>query len=376
MKKGLVYEKSNVKGLGSLYYYFGHSANSEKIGERGLSHFAEHLMCHSFDHLLPKLRSLGITYNAQTHDDFVIFYWTGLDEKIHEVEPELLNLFSYIPSKDQFENERKIILQEYDDYFSGQNSVYINADRKYLNFFGAIGFRKDIEDVTYEQMLVFIERFRNPTKIYRVSSMKKNVVSEIYKNVEYKLPLKNSKLKPQPIELESSSSFPTSTLVADWVNVSGKMSNVEATFLSNMYASGLESPMYNEIREKRGLAYAVSLFVEEYKFMDYNKINTYILCNEEKVSEVRELVNNILSNPEEFLTKERFDVVKSCDECGRKIQKINNHSNVLKNLKHDLAKLEAEIDALTFERIMECANILKNEVINFNYASYGKEMVV
>jgi predicted Zn-dependent peptidase len=153
LKKGLVIKKSSVKGLGTIYYYFGHSASSENVGERGLSHMAEHLLCHSFDHLLPKITANSISYNAFTSDNHVVFYWTGLHEKLSEFESEFVKIFDFVPTKEQFENERNIILQEYTQYMADQNSIYQNINRKYYDYYGAIGCRPDIESITYEDFL-------------------------------------------------------------------------------------------------------------------------------------------------------------------------------------------------------------------------------
>jgi len=115
MKSGLVVEKSNTPGMGSLYIVYNGSAMKETSGHRGLSHLWEHLKCHSYEDLNEKLLASGITTNAYTSDNNVVFYWKGLDDQIELYQNRLLNLVSYIPTIKQFLNEKKIVLQEYDD---------------------------------------------------------------------------------------------------------------------------------------------------------------------------------------------------------------------------------------------------------------------
>jgi len=73
----LIHKKSKIKGMGSFFIDFKGGSNKEVVGERGLHHLAEHLVCKGWDHLFKEFTSLGINFNAETHDDRVIFYWKG-----------------------------------------------------------------------------------------------------------------------------------------------------------------------------------------------------------------------------------------------------------------------------------------------------------
>jgi len=125
-------------------------------------------VCKGWDHLFKEFTSLGINFNAETHDDRVIFYWKGLDEEITKLldRKEGLKILGRTPSREEFENEKKIVLQEYDDSFSDpQDALFTNIGRKYFNNYGPIGFRKDLEETSYEQMVEFIlKNFSSPTR--------------------------------------------------------------------------------------------------------------------------------------------------------------------------------------------------------------------
>jgi len=375
LKKGLVIKKSAVKGLGTIYYYFGHSASSENVGERGMSHFAEHLLCKSFDHLLPKLTANSISYNAFTSDNHVVFYWTGLDEKLTEIEPEFLKLFDFVPTKELFELERNIILQEYTQYMANQSSIYQNINRKYYDYYGPIGCRTDIEAITYEDFLKFYSRFKNPTNIYRVTNNKKSEVKEIYKNVVYKNPIKIGKLKKSELMIESTSTFPDSVTICDWFDVS-EMSKPELDFLGGMYSDGLESPLYQEIREKRGLVYGLGLYLEQ--FRTTMKAEFVAKCSPENVEEVRAVAKEVLTNPEKYLTQERFETIKSCIVTSKMIKKIQNHGTG--TITNDIVYGEDyfnTISNVTYERIMEVANVFKQKILNeMKLASFGEKLEV
>jgi predicted Zn-dependent peptidase len=188
MKTGLIKVESNCKGLGSLHIVYQGSALNEQEGYRGVSHLAEHLICKSYEHLNDKLQSAGIVSNAYTSDDHISFFWNGLNRKIEEFQAELLNLTKYIPKKDDFEKEKLIVLQEYDDYVSGQDFVFSNIQRKYLNYFGPIGIRKDIEEIDYDSFIAFlVDQFMRPTSIIRIGES--STIDELTSNIQY-MPLR------------------------------------------------------------------------------------------------------------------------------------------------------------------------------------------
>lgn len=375
LKKGLVIKKSSVKGLGTIYYYFGHSASSENVGERGLSHMAEHLLCHSFDHLLPKLTASSISYNAFTSDNHVVFYWTGLDEKLTELESEFIKIFDFVPTKEQFENERNIILQEYTQYMADQNAIYQNINRKYYDYYGPIGCRTDIESITYEDFLKFYARFKHPTIIYRVTNNKKSEVKEIYKNVVFKNPIKLGKLKKSELLIEASSTFPDSVKLCDWFDVS-EFKKYELDFLGSMYSSGLESPLYQEIREKRGLVYGLGLYSDEFR----NVITAMFvaMCSPNNVEQVRTLAKEVMTNPEKYLTRERFEIIKSYIVTSEKIKLLQNHGTG--SITNDIVYGEEyfeNISNVTFERIMEVANLFKKKIeTEMKLASFGEKLEI
>ena len=372
MKKGLYYEKSNVKGMGCLYYYFGQSSNVEKIGERGLSHYAEHLICKSFDHLLPKIKALGISYNAATYDNFVIFYWHGLDDNLKMLEPELKNILLFTPTKEQFESERNIILQEYAENFSDQGAIWDNIKRKYFNYYSPIGAKSDIENVTYEKMLKFLERFKNPTSIIRITNNSKKNVKAMYSDVKFKNEMKHANPGKTEFVQEGDSTFPKSGMMAEWLDITNKIDEYELNFLSTMLSSGLDTPFYQEIREKRGLCYSLSSHCTEFQ----GKSLWYFIDNttSENVSEIQNVVYDMLKNPEVYITRDLFDYTLESQKNSIIKTNILNYQfgNIIQIIEEH--KAEKVINTITYERILEIANMLKNEIPNIHSASYGETM--
>lgn len=366
MKIGLVREESKVPGLGSLYINYDGAANIEDLGERGLSHLGEHLMCKSYNHLEEELQSAGLVVNAFTSDTNVAFYWSGLDEKIEEFQEELLKLMHFTPTEEQFNTEKLIVMQEYEDYISGQNFVFSNISRKYFAEYGPIGYRDDIANCTYERMLAFIEkRFRKPTCIVRVGTSKK--IDSLCKNIEYSLPVTPKEriynVLGDETYLESPSTFPNAALIADWARIDKDfMSNKDLNFINSMFSSGLKSPFYQEIREKRGLVY--------YCGTDTEVIGTehmiwifYAGCKPDKIEEIRTIVKDCICNYKEFLTKERFDTILESMKNKIKMTEIENYK--LGHIRKFFSKEEYidldYLNSLTYEHILDAAENFKIE---------------
>ena len=105
--------------LSGFYVVYEGSTNLEKPGWYGISHLGEHLLCKNFDHLQEDFDKDCIEWNAYTDSNNIVFYITGLEEKVNKWKYKFLELLSEFKiTKEDFENERKIVLEEYSDYFN------------------------------------------------------------------------------------------------------------------------------------------------------------------------------------------------------------------------------------------------------------------
>ena len=132
--------------LSGFYVVYEGSTNLEKPGWYGISHLMEHLMCKNFDHLQEDFDKDGIDWNAYTSGNEIVFYLTGLEEKVNKWKGEFMDLLGqFNVTKEDFENERKIVLEEYMDSFNSQTEVHmLNLSRKLFNDYDPIGLREDL----------------------------------------------------------------------------------------------------------------------------------------------------------------------------------------------------------------------------------------
>ena len=122
VKTQFIHEPDSL-GLGYFSLIYDIGSSNEIPGNRGIPHFMEHLMCKTFDDMRSYLRRIGIDYNACTSDNKIIFYFYGLNESLDLVTQELyerLTNSSNLWTEEAFNNEKKVIIQEYKDCFSWQ----------------------------------------------------------------------------------------------------------------------------------------------------------------------------------------------------------------------------------------------------------------
>jgi predicted Zn-dependent peptidase len=304
----MIINKKSQTNLSGFYIVYEGSTNLEKPGWYGISHLMEHLVCKAFDHLQEDLDRDGIEWNAYTSSNEIVFYLTGLDERVNKWKYRLVELLSeFKVTEEEFENERKIVLEEYMDCFNDQTQAHsLNLSRKLFKDYDPIGLRSDLEKIKFSDCLEYFElQYSKPTKILNIS-----------KNYEYKndtIEFSKNEIKNEnhygdnEVELELNNEFKDKTsiiilspiITEDFAYVS---------FINSMLGLGLKSPLYQEVREKRGLAY----YVQCYQTRMYDKGLTVIATqvSNNNVDAAIKAIKGVIENSNTYLTQERFDIVK------------------------------------------------------------------
>lgn len=312
--------------LSGFYVVYEGSTNLEKKGWYGISHLMEHLMCKNFDHLQEEFDKDGIDWNAYTSSNEIVFYLTGLDEKVNKWKGEFMDLLGqFNVTKEQFENERNIVLEEYMDAFNDQTQTHmLNLSRKIFNDYDPIGLRQDLESLKFMDCLNYFElQYAKPTKIINVSKNKK------YKNSEIEFAerqiVKNLAFGDHKVPLELGNEFKDKTsLVMLSPIIEEDFAYVH--FINAMLSLGLKSPLYQEIREKRGLVYYVHCYQSRMNQQGINTIATQ--TSNKNFNACVDSVKEVISNPKKYLTKDRFDLVKDYYKVRQQKDEILRYKNV------------------------------------------------
>lgn len=312
--------------LSGFYVVYEGSTNLEKKGWYGISHLMEHLMCKSFDHLQEDFDKDGIDWNAYTSGNEIVFYLTGLDEKVNKWKGEFMDLLGqFNVTKEDFENERKIVLEEYMDSFNSQTEIHmLNLSRKLFNDYDPIGLREDLENLKFMDCLNFFElQYSKPTKIINVSKgkpYKNNEIEFSDRKIDRKIEFGNHKV---PLELGNEFKDKTSLVMLSPI-IDEDFAYVH--FINAMLSLGLKSPLYQEIREKRGLVYYVHCYLSRMNQQGINTIATQ--TSNKNFAECIDSIKEVLENPKKYLTKERFELVKDYYKVRMQKDEILRYKNV------------------------------------------------
>jgi predicted Zn-dependent peptidase len=255
-------------------------SRNESAEESGISHVLEHMgfkgtttrSCHE---LLSELEQLGADVNAFTSRDRTAYYVNGLREHI----PTLIELIADVLKnstfpEDELELERKAILQEIaGDNDDHQGSAYQLHDRVLYGdqHLGRpiIGTSENVSRFTRDDLISFMK------KHYTGENLIVGVVGNInhddvlalvtaeFETIERgavntsPVPVYEGGYAEQEFDIEQSHiilSFPA-------VNSIDPLHYAEAV-ASAVLSDGMSSPLFSEVREKRGLVYTITSFTD------------------------------------------------------------------------------------------------------------------
>ena len=312
--------------LSAFYVVYEGSTNLEKKGWYGISHLMEHLMCKNFDHLQQEFDKDAIDWNAYTSSNEIVFYIQGLDDKVNKWKGEFMNLLGqFNVTKEQFENEINIVLEEYMDCFNDQTQSHmLNLSRKLFDDFDPIGLRSDLEKLKYMDCLNYFElQYANPSRVINVSKNKK------YKNndidfIQRKL-TKETKFGNYKVDLELNNDFKDKTSIAILSPIIEE-DFAYVNYINAMLSLGLMSPLYQEVREKKGLVYYINCYQSRMNKQGINTISTQ--TSNKNADKVIDCVKEVINNPDKYLTKDRFDLVKDYYKVRMQKDEILRYKNV------------------------------------------------
>lgn len=326
------------------FVYFG-ATNLEEPGSFGISHLMEHLICKRFDKMMDALQSESVQWNAYTSDNKIVFEFTGLEECLKKFRPKIIKAM-YSPftlSEASLKKEKSIVCEEYDGIMSSLSSAHFFLFmRRHFNHFSAIGRKSDIEKFTVAQCKEFYEKqFSSPDIIINLSKTftlseeglsfgsRYWLAKEIVKTVNPDD--KEVEIVQRLLAGETKNLFFFQEIAQDDLSL--------ASIVSIMLSNGLNSPLYQEVREKRGLVYSISSEVGRFCALGGFLISSQ--CSSGNVKEVTKVTALILKNKKKHLTEARLELVRRQIDIERKLEqcRIGDASTAASPAKKELFEL-------------------------------------
>ena len=281
---------------------FGSEYEQEKI--KGISHFIEHLVFkgtkkRTVNQISEDIEKKGGILNAFTSEE-ITCYWNKLPSKhlflgIEHCSDLVLNpLFE----SEALERERKVILEEIKMYHDNPQFYVLEKIKEllYEKPFGMFtaGTHKTMSEITRQQVLGIFNSVYSPNRMI-LTVVGKADFDEICENAEKIFPkskkqvIERDLIKINRIECEKRKGIDQAHMVFAF-HVPGLQDKrrYAAEVLDTVLAQGMSSRLWREIREKRGLAYAVKGFLEQDK--NYGHEIIYVGALKEKIKEIRELI--------------------------------------------------------------------------------------
>jgi predicted Zn-dependent peptidase len=348
----------NIKSpteLSGFYIVFNGSVQNEKPGIRGISHLMEHLIYKGNEKLYNIFSGLAVNGNAFTSSNIVVFHITGLDQFIDKYKYSFLkNLSKFNITEKQFQNEKNIVIQEYFDFFNEQSyRHHDNLLRKYLNFYGAIGSLNDLKNLKLEDCYDYFDKFfKNPTQIINIS---KNHPFEESINFEDKKQYPNpvlSEYKNVEIDYKNNHDKTSVMYFSDVVTNDFAIIN----FICLMLGNGLNSPLYELVRERYGLVYHIEIGLEQLTNNSGIILINTLTDNVMNAQKIQVILNHILDNPKKYLTEERFNNQRRLVKIELAKENINRYANFEHLLNDKTWDIKNYIDRITMEDIYRIYN--------------------
>ena len=359
------FEKNNLK-MNGLYITYNAGSAYEKSHHKGTMHLMEHLICKRLDNMQDEFTKRNIMYNAYTDEMQVVVYFTGLESQLNsDIKTNILKLLTdgVFVSENEFEKEKNIVIQEYYNHFN--DLVYgsiSNVLRKKYNVFNTIGDIDDIINFSYEEAKeVFNIYFKQPSNIIEVGRKKTD-----FSYIEYNdVPISNKRIKfgkyynkEELLPITDTNS----TIVITAKKCISKKDYPIMRILNDILSDGLNSPLYQELREKRGLIYCIFPF--NIKSVNDTIFTYVVMTTKENVDNVIGLITDILTNLDKFITPQRFNDIINNNIISLEEKKIFRYEYPLslnKNLP-TLFKNKKQFKKITIDNIISVGKKYFNNI--------------
>lgn len=301
----------NVRSVAiGIWVLIGSRNESEE--DRGISHFVEHMMFKGTETRSPQdiaesFDSIGGQVNAFTSKEYTCYYARVVDtHKQYALDILTDMFFNSVFDEEELEREKQVVLEEIkmyedtpDDHVHDLLSEASFGDHPLGK--SIIGTSDHVNSFNREKLIDYVNSTYNPNNI--VVSIAGNVDEGFIKEVEAQFELLNREQKTEqlekPIFLENEIILPKDVeqahlclgfngLAVDDENMSSLL------VLNNALGGGMSSRLFQEVREKRGLAYSVYSYHRTY--LDSGLLTIYAGTGKERQDELNETIQNIIED--------------------------------------------------------------------------------
>ena len=313
LKNGVRIISEQLKHLRSvsLAIWVGAGSRNEMKSENGVFHFTEHMIFKGTENrssfqIAKELDAIGGLSNAFTGKEHTCFHARVLGEHFVDLADILSDIFLHSTfNVDDLERERQVILQEIsmmedapDDHIHVLFNRLFWADHPIG--MSVLGDEKSVSAIERETIVRYINNFYVPERILVAGAG----------NVDHQSLV--SYFEPLFSQLEPGNAYPKNDIPRSSASVSLKYRDLEqvhiclggeapsqlsdkrfaCAVLNTILGGNMSSRLFQEIRENRGLAYAVYSFLSSYS--DAGLLGVYVATDPQNVNPVLKATQDVI----------------------------------------------------------------------------------
>ncbi len=297
---------------------FGAQYETENI--KGISHFIEHLVFkgtnkRKVDEIPKEIESKGGIINAFTAEEVTCF-WNKLPSKYFKLGADISRDLVLNPLFDakSLERERRVILEEIKMYHDNPSTYVLEKIKEMLYEkpfnMSIAGNLKTVAGLSREKILEVFKSNYTSNKI--IFSVVGDTYWEDVLNEANKFPKVDKKINEIPIVLKNGELIEKRKGIDQAHEVFGfhmpklvDKNRYCAEVFDSILGGGMSSRLFQEIREKRGLCYAIKSSLEQSK--DYSYEIIYVGTVKEKIKEIKELILREIKKLEKLSQRDLSD---------------------------------------------------------------------
>lgn len=370
----------------AIGFWIGAGSRDESNHRAGISHFLEHLLfkgsrSYSALEIAEIFDGLGGELNAATARDYTVLYARVLDEHL-ETAIDVMTDMIFVPELTDLDSEREVVLEEIamvED--TPQELVHDLVARA---VFGSHPLGRPV--IGTAEVISSVSR-RSVAAYHRSRYTAKNIVVAAAGSVDHRSLVllverlskkKGSPPARQPAARSPFRSAPLPSLVFQRKDTEqyhvclgapgiprSDVRRFAASILDGVLGGSASSRLFQEIREKRGLAYSVYTFGSQYS--DTGQVGVYLGTREENLSEcirileeqIEDVAAGNLTDAELGRAKENLKgrIMLSLESTANRMSRLGK-SVITDTELLSLDRLLAEIDAVEKEHVRELAHRL------------------
>ncbi len=300
----------------------------EEKSTNGTAHFIEHMLfkgteSRSAFNIAYEIDSIGGLINAYTGKEATTFYMKVPDYHLSTALEILADIFNHsLFDPAEIQKEKEVVLQEIHmvedtpdeyiyDYFG---SIFWNG---HALGFPVLGTKESVSGFQRENLLDFFQANYRPENLVIAATGNLNhddlveLVARLFGSLERR--------SSRPLNFQPTASYGCGILKKELEQVHAIIGSLgpsytsperHACFLMNAVLGGsMSSRLFQEIREKRGLAYSIHSYLVSYR--DIGKLGIYVGTSEDKFDQVLNLIlEELLRLRTECLTDQELHAAK------------------------------------------------------------------